>query len=75
MFALLKLILNIFSAVTTPSLIPSVGPSPNAKKLFFGLSILWGDELLSTPKIITFLTLPLSKFQTFFLSNVIPGPS
>ena len=74
MFPLLKLILNIFSAVPTLSLTLSVGPLPNTKKLFFGLSILWGDELLSTPKIITFLALPLSKFQKSFPSNVIPGP-
>ena len=46
MFALLKLILNIFSVEQKLPLIPNVGPSPSSKKLFFQLPA--GDcELLS----------------------------
>ena len=38
-FALLKLIVNFFSAAPTLSLISSVVPSPNSKKLFLQLSV------------------------------------
>ena len=38
-FAVLKLILNFLSAASMLSLIPSISPSPNAKKLFLGLSV------------------------------------
>ena len=41
--------------------------------LFFRLSG-WNYELLSTPKIITFLVRLLSKFHEPALSNVIPYP-
>lgn len=52
-FALVKLILTCFSAVSTLSLISSIVPSPNTKTLFLQLSI-WDGEISSTPKIITF---------------------
>ena len=52
-FALVKLMLNCFSAVSTLSLISSIGPSSNTKKLFLQLQI-WDGEISSTPKIITF---------------------
>ena len=45
----------IFSAEPVVSLLISVGPAPNAKKLLFQLSA-WYDELLSTPKIKRFLS-------------------
>ena len=38
-FALLKLVLNIFSAASVLSLIPKVGPSLDTKKLFFQLTV------------------------------------
>ena len=58
MFALVKLILISFSGELKLPLIPKVGPKPNVKKLFLRLSTC-DDELLSTPKIITFLAVPL----------------
>ena len=73
MFALLKLISNLFSGDPKFQLIPKVGPSPDIKKLLLRLSEL-NDELLSTPKIITFLAVSLSKLQKPPLSNVIPYP-
>ena len=44
------------------SLIPAIGPSPNAKKLLFRLSLFDG-ELLSTPKMTTFLAKSLPKLH------------
>ena len=58
-FAVLKLILNFHSAASMLSLIPSINPSPNNKKLFLGLSV-WDDEVLSTTKITEFLANSLS---------------
>ena len=69
----LKLILNLFSGDPKFPLIPKVGPSPDIKELFWRLSEL-NDELLSAPKIITFLAVSLSKLQKSPLSNVIPYP-
>ena len=43
-FALVKLMLNCFSAVSTLSLISSIGPSSNTKKLFLQLQI-WDGEI------------------------------
>ena len=43
-------------------LIPKVGSSTNTKKLFLWLSA-WDDELLSAPKIITFLAVSLPKLD------------
>ena len=62
----------MFSAATLLSLIPSVGPSPNNKKLFFQLSV-WDDKLLlSIPKITILLGKPLPKFHEPFPPNAIP---
>ena len=70
MSALLKLILNFFSAEPKLPLTLKVGPSPCVKKLFLWLSA-WDDELLSTTKIITFFTESLSKLHELALPNVI----
>ena len=50
----------------TLPLISLVGSLSNTKKVFLGLSI-WDDELLSTPKITTFLAV-----STTFASKAIP---
>ena len=71
MFALLKLILDVFSGEPKLQLIPKVGPSPSTKKLFLRLSARYG-ELLSTSKIIKFLTVTLLKLNEAALSNAIP---
>ena len=71
MLALLKLKSNIFSGAPKLPLIPKVGALP--KKLFLWLSE-GDDELLSTPKIIIFLAVSLSKLQKPALSNVILYP-
>ena len=73
MFELVKFILNVFSGDPKLPLIQKVGPSPNIKKLSLRLSE-GDDELLSTPKIITFLAKSLSKLREPVLSNVIPYP-
>ena len=52
-------------------LIPNVGPSPNNKNLSLWLSA-WDDELLTTPKIITFQAASLSEVYENALSNIIP---
>ena len=70
-FALVKLLVNFFSCEPKLPSIPKVRPSPNIKKLFLGLSE-WDDELLSTPKTITFLAVSLSKLLQLALLNVIP---
>ena len=49
-------------------LISSVGSSYNTKKLFLQLSA-WDDELLSTPKITTFLANELQKLHETAPSN------
>ena len=70
-FALLKLTLKCSSSAPMLPLISSVGPSPNTKKLFFQLSV-WDNELISTPKIMTFLTMPLPKLPELNLPNAVP---
>ena len=67
MFALLKLILISFYDEPKLPLIPKVGPSAEIKKILW-LSA-WDDELLSTPKIIAFLAVLLSKLLKLALSN------
>ena len=59
---------NFFPSEPKFRLILKVGPS--TKKLFLQLSA-WNDELLSTPKTVAFLAVPLSKrinlnYQMFF---------
>ena len=61
---------NFFSGEPKLPLIPNVGPSPSTKKLFLRFSA-WNDDLLSTPKIITFLGKSLSKIHEPAISNVI----
>ena len=73
MFALVKLILSFFSCEPKLPLIPKLNLHLILKKLFFRLS-LWDDELLSTPKIITFLLITLSKLHEPALLNAIPYP-
>ena len=68
MFTLLintKLILIFFSGEPKLPLIPKVGPSPSTKNYSCDC------QLLSTPKIITFLEVPLSKLHKCTLSIVI----
>ena len=61
-FSLVKIILNFFSGEPKVPLIPKVGPLPNTKKLLLRLSA--GDgELLSTPNMITFVAISLSKLH------------
>ena len=71
MFALLKLILTLYSGEPKLPLIPKVVLPPRFKKLFLRLSE-WDNEPLSTPKMITFLAVSISKLQEPALSNVIP---
>ena len=68
---LLKLILNFFSGAPKLPLILNVSLSHDIKKLFLRLSV-WDDELLSTPKIITFLAYTLPKFHSPFSPNASP---
>ena len=63
MFALLKLILNLFSGAPKLPLIPKVSRSSNTKKLILRLSARY-DELLSTPKNIAFLERSLPKLHS-----------
>ena len=56
----IKTNISFFSGATKLPLIPKVSPSPKIKKSFLRLSV-WGDELLSFPKIITFLSVWLLK--------------
>ena len=67
-FLLVKLILSFFSDEPKIPVIPWVGPSPNTKKFFSRLSV-WNDQLLSTPKITTFLAKSLPKFHEPAPSN------
>ena len=60
LFDLLKLILNFSCGEPKLPLTPKVALSPNIKKIFLQLWE-WGDELLSTPKIIKFLGKPLTE--------------
>ena len=69
----MKIILNFFTGEPKFPLIPKVGPKPKIKKLFLGLSTC-DDKLLSTPKIITFLVVPLPKLHQSVLLNVTPYP-
>ena len=71
-FFSVKLIEYIFSALRVVSN-PCVGPIPRIKMSFFLLSI-FVDELISTPKIITFLPISLPIENKVFLSNPIPYP-
>ena len=64
--------LPFFGAPKLP-LIPKVSPLPNSKKLFYRLSV-WDGELLSAPKIMTFLAKLLPKFHSPFQSNAISYP-
>ena len=68
--------LNTFSGERKSPLIPKNGPSSGTKKLFLSVILVrlsaWVDELLSTPKIITFLAVSLSKLHKPALSHVIP---
>ena len=72
-FALLKLIAYVFSAAPVLPLIASVGPSPNTRKLLLLLSV-WDDEVLSTPKITTFLAKSLPKLHEPSPSNATLQP-
>ena len=69
-----KLIKYIFSADSVWSN-PCVGPLPQELKHNFLLLSILVDELISAPKIITFLpVLPLGCEKNPFLSNAIPYP-
>ena len=70
MSVLPKLILYFFFREPKLQLISAVGHSPN-NKLFLQLSK-WDDELLSTPKITTFLAKSLPKLHEHFPSNAFP---
>ena len=59
-----------FSGEPKFPLTSKVGPKPKIKKLIFWLSTS-NDELLSTPKIITFLAVSLPKIHQSPLSNAI----
>ena len=72
-FALVKLILNFYSGETKLPLIPKVWFSPNIKNLVLRLSE-WDDELLSTPKTITYLAVSLLKYHQPARWNVTPYP-
>ena len=68
-----KLIEYIFSALSVCSN-PYVGPLPKIKKSFF-LVLIFVDELISTPIIITFLLNPVPGDEKHpCLSNPIPYP-
>ena len=54
-------------------LIPKVGPFFNIKMLFV-LYLEWDDELLSTPNLIRFIVVSLSKLQKVALLNISPYP-
>ena len=54
-------------------IISEVGPSPNIKKLFLRL-LEWDDELLSTPKIATFLGKLSPNFYKPFPLNAFINP-
>ena len=69
---LVKLIEYIFSALSLSSN-PCVGPLPRIKMSFFLLSI-FVDQLISTPKIITFLPVSLPIEKDVFLLNPTPYP-
>ena len=52
---------------------PCVGPLPRIKISFF-LFLIFVEELISTPKMITFLPISLPTGKDVFLSNPIPYP-
>ena len=62
---------KLFFALPILLLISSVGPSPYTKKLFLRLST-WIDELLSTPKITTFLAKVLPELHEPAPTHAIP---
>ena len=66
-----KVNIKLFSGTPMLPLISSVDPSPNTKKLFLQISV-WDDELLSKPKITTFLAKSLTKVHEPAPSNAIP---
>ena len=66
-----KINAKFFSGDSKLPLIPLVGPSPRTKVLFLRLSA-WDDELLTTPKVITFPPNLLPKLHEPALSNFIP---
>ena len=59
-FSLVKLIINFLSAASMLLSIPSVGPSPNTKKLFLRLAMKIYEQL-SSSKITGFIKNSLSK--------------
>ena len=66
-FSLVKIILNFFSDEPKVPLIPKVEPLPNTKKLLLRLSA--GDgELLSTPNMIKYVAISLSKLHQHIVS-------
>ena len=70
-FFSVKLIEYIFYALSVCSK-PCVGPLPKIKICFFLLSVVV-DELISTPKILTFLLVPTEGCEkNHFLSNPVP---
>ena len=69
----MKLIECFFYGVIVVSFNPCVVPSPRIKISFFLLSTCT-EELISTPKIITFLPNPLATEKVPCLSNPIPYP-
>ena len=71
----LNKILYFFSKVSALSVCsyPCVGPLPRIKMSFFLLSI-FDDELMSTPKIITFLPVSLPNEKDISQSNPITYP-
>ena len=71
-FFLVKLIQYSFSTLSVCSN-PCVGPLPRIKMSFFLLSI-FDDELISTPKIIIFLSISLPIEKDVSLSKPIPYP-
>ena len=66
--------LNFFPGEPKLLLFPNVGPSLVLKNYFCNCwhEMIYYHELLSAPKITTFLAMPLSKLQIPSLSNVIP---
>ena len=69
-----KVIQYFFSAVSVVSSNPCVGPSPRIKISFFLLSPC-REELISTPKIITFFANPpVGNEKVPFISNPIQYP-
>ena len=70
-FASLKCILTSFSCAAKIPLIPTVSPVPKIKKEFLRLMV-WDDEPLSTPNIITFWAKLSFKLHELSTWNAIP---